>query len=118
MQKSYCAPDFRSAGSVEKHKKYGKMNGTNHIDIGWIACRVFKAISYGQTGITNCPRAKEILGDHVEFCPDPKNVLDIATRRLNDTEWRKNAMLHIKNNHTYIHRIRDMARALLKGKSS
>jgi hypothetical protein len=47
MKKSLCAPDFRTNGDYDKFKQYGKMNGTNHLDIGYIPCRVFKAISYG-----------------------------------------------------------------------
>lgn len=113
MIDSYCAPDFRSPGSKDAFKKHGKFNGTNHLDIGYIPCRIFKAISYGQTGITNSPRVKEILGEYVEYCEDPTQVISIATKRMNDVDWRIECMKHVQSRHTYIHRIRDLARVLL-----
>lgn len=113
MKTSFCAPDFRSYGSAEKAREYGKMNGTNHLDIGYIPCRVFKAISYGQTGITNSPRVKALLGDHVEFVSEPAAVLEVARRRAGDVVWRQAAMRHVAERHTFLQRARDLARALM-----
>jgi len=113
MKASYCAPDFRTTGSAEKAREYGKMNGTNHLEIGYIPCRVFKAISYGQTGITNSPRVKAILGKHVEYVADPAAVLEVVERRKADMEWRQAAMRHVAERHTFLQRARDLARALL-----
>jgi hypothetical protein len=112
MKKSYCAPDFRTHGSRDQYDKHGKMNGTNHLDIGYIPCRVFKSISYGHTGITNSLRVKELLGDHVEYAPTPADVLPIVERRKNDVEWRKAAMKHVAENHTFVQRINDLCVAL------
>ena len=112
MKKSYCAPDFRSFGQVDKRTEYGVMNGTNHIGIGYIPCRVLKAISYGHTGITNSPRVKEILGDFVEYAATPAEVLPIVARRKNDVAWRRACMKHIAEHHTYLQRVRDLARAI------
>ena len=112
MKASYCAPDFRTCGSEEKARTYGIMNGTNHLDIGYIPCRVFKAISYGQSGITNSPRVKALLGDHVEYVADPAAVLAVARRRAADVEWRQAAMRHVAERHTFLQRARDLARAI------
>jgi hypothetical protein len=112
MKNSYCCPDFRSNGEYDKHLRYGKMNGTNHIDIGYIPCRVFKAISYGHTGITNSKRVKKILGDFVEYVEFPEMVLDIVDKRKNDIEWRKECMKYVADNHTYIQRVYDLNKAL------
>ena len=112
MKKSYCCPDFRSFGEPDKNLMFGQMNGSNHIDIGYIPCRVLKAISYGHTGITNSPRVKELLGDYVELAKKPKDVLPIVEQRKNDVEWRKKAMDHIAQNHTFLQRVRDLARIL------
>jgi hypothetical protein len=109
MKKSYCSPDFRSNGCRDKFQQYGKMNGTNHLEIGYIPCRVLKAISYGQTGITNSPRVKELLGDFVEFAERPEDVLPIVEKRKNDVEWRKSCMKHVAENHTFLQRVRDLA---------
>jgi len=112
MKKSYCAPDFRSFGQADKRAEYGVMNGTNHVGIGYIPCRVLKAISYGHTGITNSPRVKEILGDFVEYAATPAEVLPIVEKRKHDVEWRKACMKHIAEHHTYLQRVRDLARAI------
>lgn len=113
MKASFCAPDFRSHGSAEKAREYGLMNGTNHLDIGYIPCRVFKAISYGQSGITNSPRVKALLGDHVEYVEHPAAVLEVARRRAADVAWRQAAMRHVAERHTFLQRARDLARALM-----
>lgn len=112
MKASYCAPDFRSHGQLNKAQQYGKMNGTNHLDIGYIPCRVLKAISYGHTGITNSKRLKELLGDHVEYAATPVDVLPLVEKRKGDIEWRKTAMRYIAENHTFLQRARDLARIL------
>jgi len=112
MKESYCAPDFRSRGDPAQLQRYGPMNGTNHLDIGYIPCRVFKAISYGQTGITNSKRVKELLGDYVEYTSDPSEVIQIVGRRENDIAWRKECMKYVAENHTFLQRARDLARAL------
>ena len=114
MKQSYCAPDFRSHGQEDKRRQYGQMNGTNHIDNGYIPCRVFKAISYGHTGITNSQRVKEVLGDYVEYAATPADVLPIVERRKDDIEWRRICMKHVAENHTFLQRVRDLARALAK----
>ena len=112
MKKSYCAPDFRSFGQADKHAEYGLMNGTNHVDIGYMPCRVLKAISYGHTGITNSPRVKEILGDFVEYAATPADVLPIVEMRKDDMAWRRECMKHIAEHHTFLQRVRDLARAI------
>jgi hypothetical protein len=112
MKESYCAPDFRSHGDADKRAQYGQMNGTNHLDIGYIPCRVMKAISYGHTGLTNSKRVKEILGEFVEYTPDPVDVFEAVEKRKNDIEWRKRSMQHVADNHTFLQRVRDLARAL------
>lgn len=112
MKLSYCAPDFRSNGDDKQHRAYGKMNGTNHIDIGYIPCRVLKAISYGHIGITNSPRVKEILGNFVEYVESPASVLSVVAKKDTDIEWKKAAMRHISENHTFMQRVIDLARAI------
>ena len=112
MKESYCAPDFRSHGDPAQAQKHGRMNGTNHLDTGYIPCRVFKAISYGQTGITNSPRVKELLGEYVEYTSDPAEVIPIVRRREKDVAWRQECMKYVAENHTFLQRARDLARAI------
>jgi hypothetical protein len=116
MKQSYCCPDFRTRGEKDKETTYGKMNGTNHLDIGYIPCRVFKAISYGHTGITNSPRVKELLGDYVEYAQSPADVLLLVEKRKHDLVWRQKAMRHVAENHTFLQRVRDLARIIKVGR--
>ena len=102
IKQSYCAPDFRS--------KF-------HIDIGYIPCRVFKAISYGHTGITNSKRVKDILQDHIEYIDKPSDTLTIVEKRKTDIEWRIRAMKHVAEHHTFLQRVRDLAIVLSKKKN-
>ena len=99
---SYCMPDFRT--KID----YGK--------IGYIPCRVFKAISYGHTGITNSMHVKEVLGDYVEYAETPNEILSIVKKRENDVAWREKAMQYVKENHTFLQRVRDLARILQRPK--
>ena len=112
MKNSYCVPDFRSNGDRDNYAKYGKMNGTNHLDIGYIPCGVLKAISYGRTGITNSKRVKELLGEYVEYAETAADVFDINELRKFDIEWRKSSMKYVSENHTFLQRARDLARAI------
>jgi hypothetical protein len=73
---------------------------------------VLKAISYGHTGITNSPRVKELLGDFVEYAATPAEVLPLVEKRKHDSEWRRACMKHVADNHTYLQRVRDLARAI------
>jgi hypothetical protein len=115
IKKSYCSPDFRSDGNPEHLTKDGLFNGTNHLAIGYVPCRVFKTISYGQTGITNSKRVKLLLGDFVELAETAEEVFLATTKRMNDVAWRKECMRHVANRHTFMHRLRDLGRALRLG---
>jgi hypothetical protein len=112
MKESYCCPDFRSYGEPDKAAQYGRMNGTNHMEIGYIPCRVLKAISYGHTGITNSIHVKHLLGDHVEYVANPADIIPIVEIRKPDIEWRQRAMKHVAENHTFLQRVRDLARVI------
>jgi hypothetical protein len=115
IQESFCSPDFRSSGDPQHLAKDAIFNGTNHLAIGYIPCRVFKTISYGQTGITNSVFVKKLLGDYVEFAKTPEEVYQAATKRMFDTNWKKSCMKHVAERHTYLHRLRDLGRALRMG---
>jgi GR25 family glycosyltransferase involved in LPS biosynthesis len=104
MKKSYCCPDFRN------------MKGVDADRTGYVPCRVFKAISYGHTGITNSPRMKKILGDYVEYVDNVEEILVAVEKHKDDTEWRRSCMKYVATHHTFINRASDLARALSKNK--
>lgn len=114
IQRSILAPDFRPIGTQQDTHEYGVKNGKNHIAIGYLPCRVLKAISYGHLGITDSPAIKQILGDHVEYHPDMQVLLTNSMKASLDKPRILRAMRYIADRHTYLHRARDMLRAILK----
>jgi hypothetical protein len=95
---SFLSPDFR---------------GLHHIKVGYIPCRVFKNISYGQMTGTNSVNIKRVLGDYVIFGSDPLSLLEnMIIAGENNKINMKNAMLFIKDNHTYVNRISNILKFL------
>jgi hypothetical protein len=114
MKRSLISPDFRPIGSINDTIEFGVKNGKNHMEIGYLPCRVLKTISYGQIGITDSPHVKKILGEHVLYDSNMGVLLDNALKERTNYSRIKEAMIYVKNNHTYIHRARDLIRAILQ----
>jgi hypothetical protein len=95
VQESIIAPAFQEPWQL------------NH---GYIPCRIFKNISYGKMGITNNPIVQEFFKGKLIYDPDIK----IATKKAIDSaktpdfELLKELMIDIRDNHTYINRIKDI----------
>jgi hypothetical protein len=116
MNKSIFTPDFRPIGTFEDTKQFGIKNGKNHQEIGYIPCRIFKSLSYGNLGITDSKYVKQFFGDHVIYSSDMNELFNMAYQNRNNKEMIYNGMKYVQENHTYIHRVRDLLRALLKPK--
>src|SRR5690606_21980794 len=54
------------------------IQGQWQVNKGYIPCRIFKNMSYGQLGITNSPTVAEMFGDCVVFDPDINALVDKA----------------------------------------
>ena len=98
IRDSFICPDFRSDW---------------HLECGYIPCRIQKNISYGQVQGTNSPFIKKAFGDYVVFGGTPEtlynNLIDAAS---NNKINMKEAMLFIKDKHTYINRINNILKFL------
>lgn len=116
IEKSFLAPDFRPSSTQKDIDMYGIKNGKNHIENGYVPCRVFKNISYGQLGITDSLNVKKLFGEHVEYSSDISELFDKSLKNIINYDKIKNAMDYVKNNHTYLHRVRDLLRAIMKKK--
>ena len=114
MQKSLLCPDFRPTGTQQDEVGFGKKNGKNHMEIGYLPCRVLKAISYGKIGLTNSIHVKNILKEHVIYNDNMEKLFEEGIREINNHEKILAAMKHVQENHTYFHRARDLIRALLQ----
>jgi len=90
-QKSFLAVDIR---------------GPEHLKNGLLTCRISKNISYGQLGLTNSSEIyKELDGN----CILNKNTAELfydGLKYKEDFNLIKSQMRYIKDNHTYINRIK------------
>jgi bacterioferritin (cytochrome b1) len=84
------------------------------MEIGYLPCRILKAISYGKLGMTDCKAVKEILKEHVVYEADMFELLKRSISERTDIERIKKAMKYVEEHHTYVQRVRDMMRALLR----
>lgn len=114
VQQSILAPDFRPEGSAEDRAYYGELNGKNHLAVGYIPCRLYKNISYGHLPLTDSPHAFEHFGEAVVFDQDIEKLIEKGLEAQKDVERKKRAMKMIAERHTYLHRARDLLRALLQ----
>lgn len=57
-------PDFLNIFFIRLSKIAPAIAGKFQVDVNYLPCRVFKNISYGQLGITNIKKFKDILGEN------------------------------------------------------
>lgn len=108
--KSFMSPDIRCSGDPNK-VAIGE-TGTCHKQIGYIPCRVLKAISYGLLGITNSRHVWELLDKKVIYNDDEKQLFYDALKEINNKELIKEQMKIVKERHTYLNRINDLLTVL------
>lgn len=98
IKESFICPDFRSDW---------------HLQCGYIPCRIQKNISYGQIQGTNSPFIKKAFGDYVVFGGTPQTLYDnlVSVASSNKINM-KEAMMFIKDKHTYINRINNILKFL------
>jgi hypothetical protein len=109
MQSIMC-PDIRCSGDPNKIR-LGE-TGTCHKSIGYIPCRILKAISYGLLGITNSRHVYELLDKKVIYNDDEYQLCYDALKEINNKELIKEQMKLVRDNHTYINRIHDLLKVL------
>lgn len=107
-QESIIAPDIRGNGNPR----------SQHKTIGYVPCRLFKNISYGRLGATNCRRLQELFGDMVVCEEDEGRLVDACMARRGDTDYVLRQMQWVAENHTYAQRVEDLLALLaLRGDS-
>ena len=106
MKKSVICPDIRGEGDSNKIK-LGE-NGTCHKSIGYIPCRIFKAISYGCLGITNSKSVYDLFDGKVIYSDNEQNLFHFAMKNRNNKELILEQMKIVKEKHTYINRVNDI----------
>lgn len=102
VQESVIAPDVRGDGDPN----------SPHKTIGYIPCRLFKHISYGKLGATNCERIYELFKPFVLYHNDETQLVDLCLQKRNDFEFIKKQMEWVAKYHTYINRVDDIIAVL------
>lgn len=89
------------------------ISGSHHLTEGYVPCRIFKNISYGQYGVTNNKRAHQVLEHSCIFNPDPYKLYFEARDRLSslDLVHLHNQMDLVAKKHTYVNRINSIVKA-------
>lgn len=101
IMESYLAPAI--VGTWQKEK-------------GYVPCRIFKNISYGQIGLTNSQSTKTILGDHVVYSPNEYELFSLGKKALKASDHKiklEQAMNFVKERHTYVNRIHTILKLIL-----
>lgn len=83
------------------------IQGKWQCDVGYIPCRIFKNISYGQMGITNSKTVYELFKGKIVYNENTYKLFFDAQKRIKsmDTKELFELMDFVKEKHTYINRI-------------
>lgn len=84
------------------------IRGPEHIKNGYVPCRVFKSISWGHLGTTNSLEVYNELDGNCLYCSDTAQMFYEAMSKKDDYKFIKNAMKYVKENHTYVNRIKSI----------
>jgi hypothetical protein len=79
--------------------------GRFQLEYGYIACRIFKAISCGRLGITNSWEEFDIMDGLVTWNQNTTTLFYDALRDMDNTKTIESAMKLVKDKHTYLNRI-------------
>lgn len=94
-QVSYLAPDLRGSGDSEVY------NGTNHLENGYVACRQFKNISYGQLGMTNSAEAQRVFEGSLIYNSNSYDLFHEGEIHKRDKNLILNQMKLVREKHTW-----------------
>lgn len=80
---------------------------TCHVDIGYVPCRLFKNISYGQFGITNSKMSNDLFGGRLIFNTNTYRLFHDAKDRLQNMQVGElhSLMDEVAAKHTYLNKI-------------
>ena len=85
----------------------------HHIDVGYIPCRVFKNISYGNLGMTNSKVVFDFFEQEIAYHEDPYELFYVANKMKNNFDQLKRMLNFVKSNHTYVSRIKALMKVVL-----
>ena len=83
-------------------------------DVEWgrISCRLYKNMSYGHLGMTNCYEAYKELDEHCIYNESSSGLFYDAIAKKDDYEFIKKGVNYIKEHHTYVNRVKSMMKVI------
>jgi hypothetical protein len=105
IQLSYIAPDIRGCGPISDECILSR---SNHLATGYIPCRIFKNISYGQLGATNSWAVNKLFKNMTIYTSDVRDLFHKAKKERENYSLIKEQMDFVKTNHTYINRANNL----------
>ena len=84
------------------------VRGPEHLRNGYVPCRVFKSISWGHLGMTNSQEVFKELEGNCILEEDTARLFHVAMERKTDLDFIRKSMMYVKENHTYINRIKSI----------
>jgi hypothetical protein len=106
-------PDRTHIAAIRASRLAPAIAGAWQADKGYLPCRVFKNISYGQLGVTNVGKFSEILGDSAIQGESIAEMIDTAVSLSpREREERTRAQQEAIHNFTYVDSLNMIARAL------
>ena len=83
-------------------------------DVEWgrISCRLYKNMSYGHLGMTNCYEAYKELDEHCIYNESSSGLFYDAIAKKDDYEFIKKGVNYIKEYHTYVNRVKSMMKVI------
>jgi hypothetical protein len=99
IKESYMAP------TIQRNDQLG---------IGYVACRLFKNISYGQFGITHSSYSNQLFGGKLVYDSDPYQLFYKAKERLQSMHVSElhSLMDEVAAKHTYVSKIKAIEHAI------
>ena len=99
VKESYLAPALQRADQVQ---------------VGYVPCRLFKNISYGQFGITHSPAANSLFGGKLIYNSDTYRLFFNAQERLLSMQVSElhSLMDEVAQKHTYLNKVRAIIHAV------
>lgn len=90
------------------------VQGAWQCDVGYIPCRIFKNISYGEFGITNSKWVHELFKGQLVFDEDIDNMVEMSiSKKESITLEEINSQIRlVKEKHTYINRIQNILKVI------
>lgn len=108
-------PDWLNIFFIRLSRIAPAIAGRFQVEVNYLPCRMFKNISYGQLGITNVSKFKDILGEHFIEGENIRTIID-NTLSLSKTEYlaKIKAQQEIIKSYTYKSALENIFKALKK----